>query len=117
MIKLFIFSVFILLSTFCYSQIEGDIEDSNSKGIADAVITATDTTGKLVATVRSDKRGFYFFNGLKIGKYKIEVKAPGFKDAVYENVKVRIEIRSEKEGNDISAATRLDIALKPLKSP
>ncbi len=117
MIKIFIFSVLIFLSTTCYSQIEGDVEDANGKGIPDAAITATDTTGKIVTTVKSDKRGFYFFTGLRIGKYKIEVKAPGFNEAVFENVKVRVETRSDKEGDDVSAATRLDIVLKPLKSP
>lgn len=117
MIKATTFFFFLFLSTIAFSQIEGDIEGTNEKGIADAVITATDTTGKTVASVKSNKRGFYSFTGLRIGKYKIDVKAQGFKEAIFENVKVRVETKSEKNGNDISAATRLDIVLKPLKSP
>lgn len=112
MIKLFTSIAFMMFSVNCFSQIEGDVVDSKEKGLDSAVINAFDSTGRIVETVRSDKRGFYFFKDLHIGKYKIEAKAPGFQTAVFENVKVRIELSdTDKGGKDISASTRLDIIL------
>lgn len=96
------------------AQIEGDVVGQKGIGVSDATLTATDVNGKVVATVKSDKRGFYQFKGLKIGKYKIEVKAAGFRPAVVENVAVNTEEADDEiERDDVSGATRLNIKLTP----
>ena len=51
------------LKAFC--QLEGDVLDQNNKSVNNAIVIATDSTGKLVDTVKTDDRGFYFFKKLK----------------------------------------------------
>jgi len=99
-----------------FSQIQGDITDPKEKGIPNATVIATDSVRKSVDTVKSDDRGFYSFDNLKPGNYKIEIKAAGFQMAVIKNIEV-------KEGDigmvedDLYHGQRLDITLTPIKSP
>jgi hypothetical protein len=111
-----LFGTICLLSLKALGQIQGDVIDQKDKGVPNAFIIATDTTRKIVDTVKSDSRGFYEFKNLKPGKYKIEVKANGFKPTVIENIVV-------KEGDvgifevDLYRGQRLDITLTPAKIP
>ena len=111
--------LFVIMLSFtpnAFAQIQGDVVDTKDKGIANSMIVAIDSIAKVTDTVRSDKRGFYEFKNLKPGKYKIEVKANGFKAVVIENIIV-------KEGDvgifeiDLYRGQRLDIILTPAKVP
>ena len=112
----FLFGVVLGFTVRSFSQVQGDITDPKDKGIPNAMIIATDSVTKSVDTVKSDSRGFYSFDKLKPGKYKIEVKAVGFQTAVIENIVV-------KEGDiglvedDLYNGQRLDITLNPAKVP
>jgi len=105
-----------LVTLNSYAQIQGDVVDTREKGIPNAMIIATDSLTRSADTVKSDHRGFYEFKNLKPGKYKIEVKAAGFKTALFENIIV-------KEGDigayeiDLYRGQRLDITLSPAKLP
>jgi hypothetical protein len=105
-----------LVTLNSYAQIQGDVVDTREKGIHNAMIIAIDSLTRTADTVKSDNRGFYEFKGLKPGKYKIEVKAAGFKPAFVENIVV-------KEGDigayeiDLYRGQRLDITLSPAKLP
>lgn len=112
-----IFLVAILsISLNSFAQIQGDIVDPNEKGVPNAIIIAIDSVRNTADTVKSDHRGFYEFKNLKPGKYKIEVKASGFKLTINENIVV-------KEGDvgvfeiDLYRGQRLDIILTPAKVP
>ena len=113
---LFLFGAILGFTIRSFSQIQGDITDPKDNGISNAMIIATDSARKVVDTVKSDNRGFYSFDNLKPGKYKIEVKAIGFQTAVIENIVV-------KEGDiglvedDLYNGQRLDITLTPAKVP
>lgn len=104
------------ISIGSYGQIHGDITDQNDKGILNAVIIATDSVTLMADTVKTDRRGFYEFKRLKPGKYRMEVKATGFKTAVVEDIKV-------KEGDtgimelDVYRGQRIDVTLSPAKLP
>jgi len=99
-----------------FSQIQGDITDPKDKGIQNAMIIAMDSARKTADTVKSDTRGFYTFNNLKPGNYKIEIKAAGFQPAIIKNIVV-------KEGeiglveDDLYNGQRLNITLTPAKVP
>jgi hypothetical protein len=105
-----------LVTLNSYAQIQGDVVDTREKGIPNAMIIATDSLTRKADTVKSDHRGFYEFKSLKLGKYKIEIKATGFKTTVIENIIV-------KEGDigayeiDLYRGQRLDITLSPAKLP
>ena len=101
-----------------FAQIQGDIIDPKEKGVPNAIIIAIDSVKNTADTVKADHRGFYDFKNLKPGKYKIQIKASGFKLTVIENIVV-------KEGDvgaiigepDLYSGQRLDITLTPLKKP
>jgi hypothetical protein len=103
--------MFILLAFTAFNQVEGDVTDDKNKAITNAVITATDSTGKTVDIVKTDERGFYFFRKLKPGKYKIEAKAPGFVNAIH-SVRVNRAPADANDNDDTYYAETLDIILR-----
>jgi hypothetical protein len=54
-----------LIASNVYSQIEGIVTDKQKIAITNAEIIVSDTTGKVYDTTNTDKRGGYFFKGLK----------------------------------------------------
>jgi len=114
--KIFLTAAVLTISLGSYGQIHGDILDTNDKGIPNALIIATDSITHVADTVKPDKRGFYEFKNLKPGKYRMEVKATGFKSAIVEDIKV-------KDGDtgimelDIYRGQRIDVTLSPAKLP
>ncbi|HNR17662.1 MAG TPA: carboxypeptidase-like regulatory domain-containing protein [Chitinophagaceae bacterium] len=109
--KILFSEVFILIAFTAFSQVEGDVTDDKNKGITNVVITATDSTGKTLDTVKTDERGFYFFLKLKPGKYKIEAKAPGFVNATH-TIRVNTAPADSNDNDDTYYAETLDIILK-----
>lgn len=105
-----------LYSNILLAQVEGDVVDPNDIGIGKAILTATDSTGKLIDTATTDKRGFYFFKSLKPGRYNIEAKADGYTAYIFENIVVKKEYNRANEWDDTYYAIRLDFILKP-KNP
>ena len=57
----------------------GTITDPTGTLVPGARVTATDTATAMGRTVTTDGQGFYSFQGLPIGRYDVEVNAPGFK--------------------------------------
>ena len=94
------------------AQLEGSITDKDKRKIPNAIISATDSTGNMMATVTADKRGLYQLKGLQPGKYKIEAKAEGFLTTKLENVMVTPAPKDADEHDDTRHAIRLDIILK-----
>jgi hypothetical protein len=106
----------LLLAFGAFAQIEGDVADQKNKGVPDAIIIATDLARKVADTVKSDKRGFYEFKGLKPGKYIIEVKAAGFQSSTQKNVVVNEEDTGAPKGEeDLYWGQRLNITLTSAK--
>jgi hypothetical protein len=57
----------------------GTITDPSGQAIPGVHVTATETATAVKQTVATDGRGFYAFQGLPVGRYDVEVDAPGFK--------------------------------------
>jgi hypothetical protein len=105
-----------MLSIKACAQIQGDVTDTNEKGISNAMIIAIDSVRKTADTVKTDARGFYEFKKLNPGKYKIETKAKDFKTVFFENIVVREgDIGTVKGEEDLYRGQRLDIILSPAK--
>jgi hypothetical protein len=101
------------------AQIQGGVYNEKKQAIPNALIIAKDTLDNIIDSVRSDKRGFYFFKSLKKGKYNIEANAAGFIVKLFKKVEVLNEEPAEEPPgrNDISGATRLEIYLVPVNKP
>ena len=112
---LFIAIIQLLFSYKVICQIEGIVIDRKKTPLVNALIIVTDTTGKVIDSVKSDKRGVYAFNGLKPGKYNVEAKTSGFQSNTYKSIVVSIPPEGTDEGDDTYYAIRLDIILTQLK--
>jgi len=113
---IFLLAVILVVCARSFSQVQGDITDPKDKGIPNAMIIAIDSAKKTADTVKSDSRGFYSFDNLKPGIYKIEVKATGFRFVALENIIVKPEDIGLHD-EDMYAGQRLDIMLSLSKSP
>lgn len=114
----FLFIIIVLSSIInnkAFSQIEGAVIDKKRSAIVNAVIVLSDTTGKAIDTVFSDKRGGYIFKGLKPGIYIVEAKASNFQPAIHRNIIITTPPEESNEGDDTYYAIRLDIILIPVK--
>src|SRR5205814_4230426 len=99
-----------------FAQVEGDVMGEGDKGIANAMIRASDSLGKLVDTASTDNRGFYNFRRLKPGRYNITAQAAGYIPSGIIEVKVEKEYNRANDWDDIYYAVRVNIRLKPDKS-
>jgi hypothetical protein len=72
----------------------GTVLDPTGASVAGAPVTITNeaTAASRMATTEAD--GKYVFNQLMPGKYKVEVKAPGFKTSVRQHVDILVGITS-----------------------
>jgi len=57
----------------------GTITDPNGAAIPGAMVTATEAGTAVKQTIATDGRGFYSFQSLPVGRYDVDVSAPGFK--------------------------------------
>ena len=107
----------LLFTISTVAQIEGEVVNEQNKPVPNVIITATDTTGKVVVSVKSDKRGFYAIDSLLPGKYKVEARASGFITAVFKNIEVTTPPKGTNKSDDTYYAISLDITLTRLKNP
>jgi hypothetical protein len=73
----------------------GTITDSSGRLLALARVTATDTATSVKRTVTADSQGFYSFQDLPIGRYDVEVNAPGFKPLRRTGVTIAVDSKVE----------------------
>src|SRR5438128_323306 len=103
--------------TTAVAEVSGIVSDATGKSIAGAEITVTQTEKQLVNTTTSNEEGRYLLPNLPIGPYRLEVKAPGFKNytqtgidlQVGNNVQINIpmEIGSLSEHVEVSATVSM----------
>lgn len=115
--KVFCFTILWMLVISSFAQIEGNVLDQKENGIANAVVTAIDTTGKIIVIDTSDQRGFYLLKELKPGKYKIETMASGYQISIKEEVEVPKEAATANNDYDTYYAIRIDMVLVKSKTP
>jgi hypothetical protein len=115
----FSLSLFCLPSTICaqavaVAQVSGSVLDPTGKAIVGAQVTMRDTEKGQVRTVVSDSAGSYTLPSLPVGPYRLEAKAPGFKDYVQSGlvlqvgnniqINVAMQVGSVSERVEINAA-------------
>jgi hypothetical protein len=103
------FGLVLLLVCFCslsQAQYEngslvGTIRDASGAAVPNAVVTVTNTATSITAETRANATGEYDLPSLRTGQYNIKASAPGFSDAVAQNITVSVGGRQ-----------RIDLALK-----
>jgi hypothetical protein len=63
-------------------SLSGTILDPSSAEVADAQVTLLTANGTVQAATTSDRTGYFFFDDLPRGKYRLRIHATGFKDGL-----------------------------------
>jgi hypothetical protein len=72
------------------ASISGTVTDTSGAAVAGAMVTATNVDTGIVTSQSTNGQGYYSFQSLSLGKYKIEVQQKGFK--VYEKTGVVLDV-------------------------
>jgi hypothetical protein len=64
------------------ASLGGTVTDATGAGVPNAVISARNTATGVESTSQTDNAGAFLFPSLPIGKYRVEVTAPGFRKAI-----------------------------------
>jgi hypothetical protein len=62
--------------------LSGTVLDPSSAEVADAQITLLTSNGSVQASTTTDRIGYFFFDDLPHGKYRLRIHATGFKDGL-----------------------------------
>src|SRR5690349_3343161 len=76
--------------TVAVAEVSGIVSDATGKSIAGAEVTMTQTDKQLVNTATTNEEGRYLLPNLPIGPYRLEVKAPGFKNYVQTGIDLQV---------------------------
>ena len=71
------------------AQVSGTITDPTGKAVVGAEVTMTETDKQLVRTTVSNEVGYTLPN-LPVGPYRLEVKAPGFKNYAQSGIVLQV---------------------------
>jgi hypothetical protein len=87
--------LFLFLSNFLHAQYEngsivGIIRDTSGAGVPGAVVTITNNATALVSKTTTNGEGDYEVPSVHVGVYTVSVSAPGFTDAVANNITVSV---------------------------
>ncbi len=74
------------------ASLSGTVIDPSGASVAGAEVTITNEATGATRTVKSESDGKYVFNQLAPGKYKVEIKAQGFKTTVRQHLEVLVGI-------------------------
>ena len=94
------------------AQVSGTVTDSSGGTLANAALTITETEKGFQRTTVSDVNGHYLFPNLPVGPYRLEVKAPGFKDYIQTGIVLVVNNNPEINiGMQVGAVTeRVEVA-------
>src|ERR1035441_6446818 len=72
--------------------VTGQVQDAQGAAVAGAEVTATNIATGVATAVKTSDVGIFYFPSLHPSRYKIVVKAPGFKESVL-NLEVHVQDR------------------------
>jgi hypothetical protein len=102
------------------ASIVGRVLDSSGAAVPGAEITATNSETGAVARSRSGGTGDYLVTSLPPGRYKIEVRATGFRSYIREGITLQIQERStldvRLDPGDISTSITVSADASPLET-
>jgi hypothetical protein len=70
------------------AQVSGSVTDSSGAAIVNAEVIMTEIDKHSIHSAKSDSSGTYTLPNLPVGPYRLEVKAPGFKDYIQTGIEL-----------------------------
>ncbi len=72
------------------ASVAGLVTDPTGGAVANATVVITQTERQVIHNAVTDATGHYVFNDLPVGPYRLEVKAPGFKDYLQTGIVLQV---------------------------
>ncbi|HEY3837478.1 MAG TPA: carboxypeptidase-like regulatory domain-containing protein, partial [Bryobacteraceae bacterium] len=79
-----------LFAQLTTTTVSGTVTDPSGAVVADAIVSAIETSTGNSVRAQSNAAGFYVLTGLLPGKYRVRIEKPGFQTAVQEAVTVEV---------------------------
>ncbi|HRH43011.1 MAG TPA: carboxypeptidase-like regulatory domain-containing protein, partial [Pyrinomonadaceae bacterium] len=99
------------------ASIQGTVTDSTEAIVVGATITLSNPATNQTFTTKTNESGFYRFNGLAPGAYKITVTQTNFKKKVIDNYSINAETAEgldiKLDAGDVSAEVTVDAGDTP----
>ena len=73
-----------------FSEISGEVRDASGALVAGAKVTAQATQTGDVSRADTTSAGYYLFSNLRPGNYSVSAEAPGFRQAVRQDVQISV---------------------------
>src|SRR6266542_2250577 len=83
----------VLLSQQDAGSIVGTVTDPAGAVIPAVTVRLINTGTNITTTLQTDQNGDFTATALRIGPYRVESEAPGFKKTVQDNVELRVQDR------------------------
>ena len=73
-----------------FSEISGEVRDPSGALVAGAKVTAEATQTGDVSRIETTSAGYYLFSNLRPGSYSVSAEAPGFRQAIHQDVQISV---------------------------
>jgi hypothetical protein len=98
------FVSFGLLAQVNTGSVSGYVLDPSQKAIPNAAVTLEDTARSRTRSVQSNAAGYYEFDGIPPGEYRLSVNAPSFAQMTTEPVRIEVDQRARLDLHTTLAA-------------
>jgi hypothetical protein len=93
-----------LLAQVNTGSVSGYVLDPSQKAIPNAAVTLEDTARSRTRSVQSNAAGYYEFDGIPPGEYRLSVNAPSFAQMTTEPVRIEVDQRARLDLHTTLAA-------------
>ena len=93
-------------------SLTGTIRDSSGAAVSSATVVVTNTATGIANTVQSNASGDYEVLSLRVGTYSIKASAPGFADALAQNITISVGNRQRIDLNLAPGQTETTVEVK-----
>ncbi len=73
-----------------FSEISGEVRDPSGALVGGAKVTAEATQTGDVSRIETTSAGYYLFSNLRPGSYSVSAEAPGFRQAIHQDVQISV---------------------------
>ncbi len=105
--NLLIASITILFSVACVAQtttaVQGDVKGEDGQPLKGAVIKIVRTDIKANYSVKTDKKGHYYYGGLQPGMYRVSIEVDGKERGVQDHVQLHLTADPQPVNFDLKA--------------
>ena len=82
-----------LISQVNSGSVSGYVLDPSGRAVPNAVVTIQNSAWALTRSIKSDRSGYYDFDGIQPSEYRLQAEATGFSQVKIESVRIEVDRR------------------------